>query len=218
MQDDDLVVVKECASVQEASLVQSALEADGISSCVGGAETATTLWYYGTALGGVKVLTARKNVASANEVLSSRNIERSQSAEWTCRNCRNTVDAGFEVCWSCGDSIDEIQDGSNTEGTAEPIAADDAAEVSAANDDSDQPAAEINELEQRVFRSAIFGLLFFPLFIYSVYLLFLYSIYLLLRQTMQGAKHRTSWRFAAAVAINVTAFVVWWTLFSGWGL
>jgi hypothetical protein len=206
MKDDDLVVVAACASIQEASLLQMALEEKGISSCVGGAETAAALWHYGTALGGVKVLTARRYAATANEVLSSRHAERSQTAEWTCKNCRSTVDAGFDVCWKCGRSIDEVQAGAFTTRVVEEIAAADETDSSAANDDNDdndQPSGEVNELEQRAFRSAVFGLMFFPIIFYSMYLL--------VRQSLQSDEHPTSWRFAAAVAVNVLAFIAWWS-------
>jgi len=29
---------------------------------------------------------------------------------WTCQKCRSTVDDTFEVCWSCGTTIDGVED------------------------------------------------------------------------------------------------------------
>jgi hypothetical protein len=36
--------------------------------------------------------------------------EISASQPWACPTCGETVDAGFEVCWSCGTSIEGVED------------------------------------------------------------------------------------------------------------
>src|SRR3954454_19698560 len=36
--------------------------------------------------------------------------EVSATRSWTCSKCRETVDAGFLVCWSCGTSVEGVED------------------------------------------------------------------------------------------------------------
>jgi len=36
--------------------------------------------------------------------------ETSATGSWTCSKCGETVDAGFLVCWSCGTSIEGVED------------------------------------------------------------------------------------------------------------
>jgi hypothetical protein len=205
MEDDDLVVVATCPSIQEASILRSVLDANGITSCLGGAETATTLWHYGTALGGVRVLTAKRDSEQAKVALSLRRHNASQDSEWKCPRCGSIVDAGFDVCWSCGRALDGT---SNFEDEAESVA--DSSEVGFAADlpNTDEitlePAVEVDDTELRAYRSAIIGLLFLPAFFYSMYLL--------VKLAVQDSNRPTTWRFAVAIAINLLVFAAWWSI------
>jgi hypothetical protein len=67
------------------------------------------------------VLEPDQEVAPANEVTDtapsssscsplSPPTEMSATQPWTCSKCGETVDAGFLVCWSCGTSIEGVED------------------------------------------------------------------------------------------------------------
>ncbi len=77
-----------------------------------------------------------REVAPANEVSetapasrsgwpSSPPSEMSATGSWTCSKCGETVDAGFLVCWSCGTSIEGVEDPSfvvvDDDALAEPM-------------------------------------------------------------------------------------------------
>jgi len=48
---------------------------------------------------------ARRSLGS-----SSPPSEIAATQSWTCSKCGETVDAGFQVCWSCGTSIEGVED------------------------------------------------------------------------------------------------------------
>jgi hypothetical protein len=72
MRDDDLVVLASYASGVEAGFAQQLLEEAGIAARLGSDATATWLSHYGTALGGVKLLVRRADMADAVAVLQDR--------------------------------------------------------------------------------------------------------------------------------------------------
>jgi len=39
---------------------------------------------------------------------------------WTCPKCASKVDSSFEICWSCGTSVDGVEDPSFVTADAEP--------------------------------------------------------------------------------------------------
>ncbi len=49
-------------------------------------------------------------VAAASDRPLSRPLEMSATQPWKCSKCGETVDAGFLVCWSCGTSIEGVED------------------------------------------------------------------------------------------------------------
>ncbi len=92
-----------------------------------------------------------REVAPANEFLetapasgSSRPSpppsEMSATGSWTCSKCGETVDAGFLVCWSCGTSIEGVEDPSFVVVDEATPGNDESAAVSGLDDDAlDEP-------------------------------------------------------------------------------
>ncbi len=71
---------------------------------------------------------------------SSPPSEMSATGSWTCSKCGETVDAGFLVCWSCGTSIDGVEDPSFVVVDESTLGDDESAAVSFADDDAlDEP-------------------------------------------------------------------------------
>ncbi len=152
---------------EKASLAQAYLAEHGIHSELLGDVIGTTLSYIGTATGGIRLQGLSVDAEKAVELLNE--IKQGQPAnklgQWVCSNCGETVDAGFEVCWSCNEMQTEDavlkhappQNDSQLEG-----------EVS--TDESTE------EMMNRAWKGAILGIAFFPILIYTAYLLLKLSI------------------------------------------
>ncbi len=67
--DDQLIDIARFASANEAAIARNALEAAGIPSFLDGAATATWLWHFGTALGGVRLFVRPDDVEQAGAIL-----------------------------------------------------------------------------------------------------------------------------------------------------
>lgn len=101
---DELVTIATFMSNAEAGPVCAKLESVGIRTYLQGGATADILSHVGTALGGVKLQVAADDLQRAIECLELTNDDQDAAVQdpWDCHQCGETVDAGFEVCWSCG--------------------------------------------------------------------------------------------------------------------
>src|SRR5436190_7116378 len=88
----------------QADTARIALEEHGIKAFVENSESTRAMHYIGTALGGVKVLVPASELSRAKELLESMKNEAGVefSTPWICGKCGEDVEAGFEICWSCG--------------------------------------------------------------------------------------------------------------------
>ncbi len=100
-----LHVIATYPTSHDAELHKVRLEQAGIKAYVDGSAAADTL-SLGTFLGGVKLLVADIDVAKARGALNSIDDEESPTPAWTCSECGTEIEAGNEVCWSCGHTID----------------------------------------------------------------------------------------------------------------
>lgn len=100
----NLVTLATYPTAHDAELHKVRLEQAGVKAYVDGGATADAL-SIGSFLGGVKLLVAETDVAKARGALSLDDKE-SATPAWTCSECGNEVEAGYEVCWSCGHTID----------------------------------------------------------------------------------------------------------------
>jgi hypothetical protein len=65
--------------------------------------------------------------------------EMSATQPWTCSKCGETVDAGFLVCWSCGTSIDGVEDPSFVSASEGALGGDDSPAICFLDDDLEEP-------------------------------------------------------------------------------
>ncbi len=86
----------------DAHFAQGLLEAEGLQSFIEGEHANLALSYVGSAVGGVRLLVLDTDRQLALEVLNRAEEKAQGGEEWICGKCRETVDAGFDVCWSCG--------------------------------------------------------------------------------------------------------------------
>ena len=174
MAHEDLVTIASYGSPHEASIAKATLDAENIQAYLMGAEVANTLWYVGTALGGVKLQVAQRDADRATDVLGAiKSTDKSKSiAPWKCPNCGAEVDEGFEVCWSCGTSDDQQSPvaGSEHDGDlACPSISDPLTDEREKNDAATSSSAD--DTAARAWRTAVFGIVFFPLLVYSFFLI-----------------------------------------------
>ena len=107
----ELVTIASFGTVAEAHAARSLLDSHGILAFVANEETNTALFHVGTALGGVKLETASTDAEQAIEILEAAAADdAAQSSPWLCSPCNEEVEAGFDLCWSCGGQRDEVAD------------------------------------------------------------------------------------------------------------
>lgn len=196
MPKSDFVEIANFALETEALQFRSMLESHGIEAFADGTAAGTMLSYFGTALGGIRLYVKADDVAAATEVLQSINQADSVADQpWFCGKCHEDVDAGFHVCWSCGQPRAEVEQiapptsGESESPTTEPV----------------DTSADEDATLMRAWRASIIGLVFFPLFTH------LYSMCLLIGVGMSGAELSGygQKRFYLTLAINLFAVVFW---------
>lgn len=211
------------------------LEENGIRAYVEGAEVNTTLSYVGSALGGVKLFVASGDVDQAREVLDNLKSSSDESAEaWFCGDCEEIIEAGFDICWSCGEPRSAVEGtrpeplvsaNETVETTEEVNYADDETPTARAGDSSnpyrpttnmqrapEEPSpipadVEVEEILVRAWRASVIGILILP------FVLHVYSMYLLIRAARLSTDFsaRENRLFYQAFFLNIVVTV-------GWGL
>ena len=228
MSDTSLRKLAVFPSVPQADQVRAALESQGVPAFVDGAHAGTALAH----TGGVGVFVSARDLEQARQVLARTETPAPlDTAElpWYCGKCREMVDADFDVCWSCAEVRDNVE---------QPVPAE------VANDDtwSDsgergglelpgpsanpyqspmlggalqpfRPAATslVEETVWRAWRASVIGLVIFPIVMH------VYSIMLLIHATGQGrfsAKVRR--RFYWSWAIDAAAITGWALVLRVW--
>jgi hypothetical protein len=101
---EKLAILMKFENPFQAETVRIGLIEQGVKAFIENSESTRAMHYVGTALGGVKVLVPSGELSRAKELLHSMINEAGVefSAPWICGACKEEVDAGFEVCWSCG--------------------------------------------------------------------------------------------------------------------
>ena len=91
--NDRLVTVRNFGDPEEASIAKEILDDHGITSCVQGAQSATT------SLGGVNLQVPDESAELAAELLD-KHLYPAETV-WKCPKCGANNDEGFEICWQC---------------------------------------------------------------------------------------------------------------------
>ena len=149
------------------------LSQNGLEAFIEGENTNSTLWYVGTAIGGVKLLVASGEKSKALEILNEPvGTNTGSSAAWQCGNCFAEVDAGFDICWRCDkDREDNSKNAINADAVGDPDL-----QSRYIQDKPTMPSPESSVhdeseyLIERAWRAAVLGFVFLPPFthIYSL--------------------------------------------------
>jgi hypothetical protein len=184
------------ATGPEAHIARSALEAAGISAQVTGEAAVTAIWHVGSALGGVKLMVAEKDVPAARKILAEADL------------ASEPIDESFEDYDVDGESDER----SDVDDDPRPSADETAGAAADTNpyrsprasqrqpEDGQTHDEEADEaLANRIWRSSVFGLVLCPPVINS------YSLLLLMMNLdLFGRVHpRHKWKLWAAAVIDV---------------
>jgi hypothetical protein len=210
MTGKDLVTVAKYGNLQEASLLKAMLEEQGIPAYLVGAEASGMLWFVGTALGGVQLQVEVHDQEQALKLLAE--LEERNSPEdaepWICPQCGSTVDAGFDVCWSCGLNVDQAP-------TKVDLSASPAQSLPSLDEgiEQDESVAEtqgkmspeaVEDMASRALKAAIIGL--------GTILLSFYALHLLIQLSNQELNPKSLKKYYLSTGIIVLTFA-WWTAF-----
>jgi hypothetical protein len=141
---NDLVTVASFADPVEANLAKNRLEASGIPAFLANEETLDMVWYWGNAMGWIKLQVGDKDASNARAILDQ-----------------------HDELETPADSEVELQVGPEAgpeEGSLEPF-------EDEAGDDPDRPSTARDQDAERAARGALLGILFLPLELYAFYLL-----------------------------------------------
>lgn len=169
----------------EAAAIAARLEDEGIPTRVVGDEIATTLSYFGPAVGGAQVLVPESAAMRAAAIL-----EQAKTAE---PDGEEPFPEGFDF----GDATQAAEDESDAQKIAE-------ADRDSGGDSTEQPRPGSTEGRvRRAYYAAVFSLVFFPL------IMNLYSLLLLLSSDLSQASAKTRTRYDRALGINVMVVLAW---------
>jgi hypothetical protein len=68
-------------------------------------------------------------------------VENDAPLPWICPKCGETVDAGFQVCWSCGTSVEGVEDPEFESALETPAAGHHSGAITFHEEDSDEPSS-----------------------------------------------------------------------------
>jgi hypothetical protein len=213
-----LITVGTYLTPEEAHLAALVLEKEGIQCYYEAEQTTGNLWYLGTALG-VKLQVDEADVPRVRAILEEAHRPTSESSTTVgrCAVCGATMEPGYEVCWSCGETVEagvtppaESPSPQQRERSHREAAVAD----SGADEDDEQCGAEAverqldpvsEELVSRAFKVAGVGLVLCPGVLHT------YSFWLVLRVAFHGGSLSPAGnrKFYAAMFIDlvVTAIV-----------
>ncbi|MCA9191449.1 MAG: DUF2007 domain-containing protein [Planctomycetales bacterium] len=97
---DKLITIASYFNALEACSDKGLLENAGIPAFLENENSNLALSYIGSAVGGVRLMVPAQSQARAQELIN--NAREKTCEAWYCGNCQQDVDAGFEVCWNCG--------------------------------------------------------------------------------------------------------------------
>ncbi len=117
---DQLVTVESYQFLPEAEAVRMHLESEGIAAVLADAETVSTEWALGNAVGYIKLRVPQSQADAAQAILKelrSRRLERSESPEsdaiGCCLSCGASLQPNLSKCEQCGWSYADGQEASD---------------------------------------------------------------------------------------------------------
>ena len=115
MSDEDLVTITTSNSVDEAEGVRLLLAQEGIDAMVMDGNTVVANWFYGPAVGYIKVQVMRSQAEAAVAILKQHPTSvgtpaGSEDQPATCLNCGTPMPEGTDACPKCGWTFDVAEE------------------------------------------------------------------------------------------------------------
>lgn len=201
----------------QAELLVNILRENGIPAFTNAGESNVALSYLQSSMRMISVFVAPEQFEEAQRLLDQLFDDSGQP--WYCGKCETEIEAGFDVCWSCGLPREEVQAPFPERKVQEPmptpmfnLQTDTANPYSApvapvhVEPDSPQTAEQIrsDDLINRAWTASILGLVFIPL------VLQFYSVYLLIQAGTIDAplSDQSQKRYNRAIVLNIIGIVV----------
>ncbi len=106
----ELVTIATFMTPEHAEMARGALQAAGVRAFIADGAVVGNNWGLGNAVGGVKLQVGDRDVRTACDLLDEFKRQNEAAGDaipaWQCSSCHQQVDAGFELCWSCGAARD----------------------------------------------------------------------------------------------------------------
>ncbi|MDG2126995.1 MAG: DUF2007 domain-containing protein [Fuerstiella sp.] len=225
MSDTNLRTIATYGSAPIAHLASAMLQSHGIRAAVAGDQIAEALGYLGVAISTVELLVHDEDSDAAGQLLSEWELKRSLPKQdhwgneyrmgWLCGHCSEINQQTFDSCWSC--SAARRQDAKLVPLPDDTNAIPDPPHAIAASENPDPSPFRIPTVEDlpavntklatRTFRSAVLGLAF-PL-------LAVYSFGLAWKCLAEGRPTPKIW---AALFLSAAGVLLWIILFFATGL
>jgi hypothetical protein len=159
-----LTTIADFLTPEDAEVARLALQDEGILSFLENATTVGMVWYWGNAVGWVKLQVPEADAERARAVLAQKGVGADNR---TCSSCGASLPPNFDVCWSCQTPVDVESE--NT--VPQPIAG-----LSEKQPEEDRPedTATGDAMAWRACIGAMVG-------IFTCFLLNFYSAWLILR-------------------------------------
>ncbi len=110
MAAESLTQIHSCWSVAEAEIVRARLASEGIPAYFENATLVLWYWQYANLTGGVKLFVRESEAEEACRILSNAAQPSGDDVPpWMCSCCGQDVEGTWEICWSCGASVDGVE-------------------------------------------------------------------------------------------------------------
>jgi hypothetical protein len=154
---DKIATLATFGSVGEAHLAKNLLESEGVKCFLADEASVDTLWYVGSALGGVKLMVPQDQVERAERILDHEDAPPETSAQATEQPPQAETETRITSDKPDGEFFP---------------APDEAAGEAERGDDAELEVSPGEVMATRAFRSSIFGIAFVPFTLYSLWILF----------------------------------------------
>ncbi len=202
--DDKLVTIATFGNAVEANLAKNRLETAGIRAFLADADTVDMAWQLAGALGGIKLQipegdeeVARSLLEGPQEAVAARAAGAARRKQRKVIKLTAVTAAGPRMPSVAADEFDED---------------DDEADFGDDEDDDEAEVPEIDRVADRAFRSALFGILFFPIEFYALGLL----LHILLGRDRPSPAQQ--WKVAVAAGVMVLVLGFWFMLMTAYNL
>jgi hypothetical protein len=212
---EKLVKIAAFASPVEANFAQNVLTEEGIESCIENEATVGLFWPLGNAVGGVKLFVHESDAQRARALLAEHLPEPFDDEPQTpagvsggrCKKCDAKLEPDFEVCWSCGEPVEDSEPAPHEAEAAIAAEQPSPKRIAKPKPKRETIIDEADDLAKKAWFSAILGLFLCPPILHG-YSAWLIALLLINRFPLSRRGYRRL-LFAAAVDALVFAFLIW---------